>query len=311
MSSILRTTSLATAVAVLVVVSLIGAVALWRDGRRAVETSAAARRAVRHSALTAGVAAVPLAFGICFVPVYYAAGTSALTGHLAAALPTVSLLGLLAVHAVGELTWPRPRGAERRARLVARTPADVAPGRLRQTTLAWWVALVVTSLALGLLASGPRWLSGAVDLDLVRPTTPFPGWSWTVPIMVTTTLAVVATALVLRLVASRPAVEDVSDEWDMWLRRRVARRMLRSVQLVLGLTLAGLVGMAGIALRWIGLANGLYAGPPVSPGHVAAGNVLLVVGLATAVVALALAFWPAHDPAPQPIEQPATPAARA
>ncbi|MFE5310831.1 hypothetical protein [Isoptericola sp. NPDC056605] len=280
--------------------SLLAAAALWWDGQRAVAPSAAARRAARHAALTAGVATVPLIFGILVVPTYYFGGYLALVGHRAAVLPVVSLLGLLAVHAVGEMTWPRPRGTQRQARLVARTVHDVAPGRLRRAPLTWLAGAVVVAVGFGLMASGPRSVSRVVGLDQAFTVDPFPGWLWTVSILAASTAAVVLTELVLRLVASRPAIDDVDEEWDMWLRRRVARRILRSVQLVLGWTLAGLIAVGGLSLRRLGLGygSGTAAGAPPSSAHLVAGNMLLLAAIAVALVALVVAVWPARDVAP-------------
>ncbi|ROS75494.1 hypothetical protein [Cellulomonas sp. PhB143] len=287
-------------VIILGVVGLAAGAALWWDGQRAVAPTTVGRRALRHAALTRVVATLLLVFGTVAIPVLnrYGGVLPGLVGRVAALLPTASLLGFLALHAIGELTWPKPRGAERHARLVARTTSDITTGRLYHAPIVWFAALAAVSLLFGVMASGPRSLSRVIDGYRAHTVGPFPGWLWTVPILVAAAAVLVVTELVLRLIASRPAVEDVGEEWDMWLRRRAARSILRTVQLMLGLTLTGLVALAGLALRWLGLGSGGGAPAPVSQGYITVGNMVLVLALATAVAALVLALWPARDPAP-------------
>lgn len=281
-------------------VSLLAAVLLWWDGRRVVTPTTAARRAVRHASLASAVAVLPLIAGLGLAPMYFFAGLSWLDGHTAAVLPVASLLGVLGVYAAGEATWPRPQGVQRLARLTVRTVQDVAPRGLRRLVWVWCAAIVAVSVVFGLLASGPRSVSRVIALYQAHTVGPFPGWLWTAPILVATVLVVVLLEVVLRFIATRPAVEDVDEEWDMWLRRRVARRILRTVQLVLGFTLAGLLGLAGLAYRWLGLGNGAGSHPqaPISPEHVTAGNALLVIALVFVIASLAAAVWPARDNAP-------------
>lgn len=281
---------------------------LWWDGRRAVVPSSAGRRAVRHSAVTSAGSGLLVTAGILLPPLYSYLGLVPLGARTTAVLPLVALVGALAIHAVGEITWPRPRHRQREARLVARSTADVVPMLTRRLAWVWAGITAVASVAFGLLSDGPRSISRVVGRYEAYTVAPFPGWLWTVPILVAVVVAVAASEVVLRLVASRPAVEDVDEEWDMWLRRRVARRVERATQLVLGLTLGGLVAMAGLSLRWLGLGNGdgVRTGPGLSPGHVQAGNALLLVALAVVVVAVVVLLWPARDPAPTaaPVREP-------
>lgn len=288
------------AVDIALLAAAVVAALLWWDGRRAVVPSSAGRRAVRHAAGTSAGAGMLVAAGILLPPLYLFLGLVPLGARTTAVLPLVALVGALAVHAVGELTWPRPTHRQREARLVARSTADVVPMLTRRLAWSWAVSIAVASVALGLLSDGPRSISRVVGRYEAYIVAPFPGWLWTVPLLVGTVVAVVASEVVLRLVASRPAVEDVDEQWDMWLRRRVARRVERATQLVLGLTLGGLVALAGLSLRWLGLGNGdgVRMGPGLSPGHVQAGNALLLVALAVVVVSLVVLLWPARDPAP-------------
>lgn len=282
--------------------SAAAAALLWWDGARTVSPTTAARRAVRHASLTSGIAAFPLVAGVGLAPMYFVLGLSWLDGHVAAALPIVSSLGVLVVYATGEATWPRPHGTQRQARLIPRTVAEIAPRGLRRLVWAWCAAIAATSVICGLLASGPRSVSRVFDRHQAHTVEPFPGWLWTAPILVTAVLVLVLLELVLRFIAARPAVEDVAEDWDMWLRRRVARRALRTVQLVLGFTVSGVIGLAGLAIRWLGLGtgSGAYTSAPASHGHVTAGNALLAVALAVAVAAAVAALWPAHDRTPDP-----------
>ena len=181
-----------------------------------------------------------------------------------------------------------------------RTVEDVAPRGLQRLVWVWCAAIATVSAVFGLLASGPRSISRVIALYQAHTVGPFPGWLWTVPILVATMLVVVLLDIALRFIATRLAIEDVDEGWDMWLRRRVARRILRTVQAVLGFTLAGLLALAGLAYRWLGLGNGAGSHPdvPISPEHVTAGNALLLVALILAVAALAAALWPARDIAP-------------
>ena len=286
------------AVALLVCATLGAGAFLWFDGRRVVAPSTAARRAVRHAVLTAVVAAVPLVVGLG-LPLFEFVSVRLPSPHLLAALPMASLVGVLAVYAVGEVTWPKPQGATRQATLTARTAADVAPPVARSLVRVWAGATVVAAIAFALVASGPRRVSRVIDQHDAFTVGSFPGWLWTGPIVVVMLVVLVLCEVVLRLITSRPAVLDVSEEWDMWLRRRVARRVLRIVQLVIGLTLAGLVSLAGLALRILGFGHGSggYA-PPPSTAHIVAGTSLLAAAVALALVAIGAAVWPARDPAP-------------
>ncbi|MFC8921262.1 hypothetical protein [Cellulosimicrobium sp. NPDC057127] len=258
---------------------------------------------MRHASLTSGVAAFPLIAGFGLPPLYFVLGLSWLDGHVAASLPVASLLGALGIYATGEATWPRPLGTQREARLTLRSVADIASRGLRRLVWVSSAAIGATSVLFGVVASGPRSVSRVFDLYQAHTVGPFPGWLWTAPILVGTALVVVLLELVLRFIAARPAVEDVSEEWDMWLRRRVARRVQRTVQLVLGLTLSGVLGLAGLAFRWLGLGtgSGAYTNAPTSHEHATAGSALLAIALAVAVAAAVAAVWPAHDRAPDPL----------
>ena len=273
---------------------------LWWDGRRTVVPTTAARRAVRHATTTMGVALVPGAAGV-LLPIlsfHLGFGPHVKTAQLVV-VPTLGLWAFLAVYAVGELTWPRPQDAHRQARLTTRTVAGVADRAARRQIWVTASLLVVATTLLALVADGPDSIARVVDGVLERQTL-FPGWAWTGPVLLAALVALALTEAVLHLIAARPAVVDVDEAWDMWLRRRGARRVLRVVQLVSGLTLAGLLGVAGIALRMLGLGRTTMstAALPVVPEYVTLGNVVLWVGVAAAVATTVAACWRWRDPLP-------------
>ncbi|MCK9794008.1 hypothetical protein M1843_09650 [Isoptericola sp. 4D.3] len=284
-------------IALVLVLALAAGALLWWDGRRTVGPSTSARRGMRHATVTFAVALVPLVVGMASPVLVFIFGllVPRLEPHLLAVAPTVGLWAFLAVQTVGELTWPGPRGTHREARLAPRTASDVV-GRAAR----WWMwatvaALAVAGGALALAADGPRTIA-RLEGGTVAAENSFPGWSWTLPLLAAALVAAGTAEAVLRLVASRPAVEGVEERWDMWLRRRAARRLVRVTQLVLGLTLAGVVGLAGLSLRWLGLTAMADDTPAVvSSEHVLVGNVLCGI----AVAAVVATVGPARDPAPR------------
>ena len=91
-----------------------------------------------------------------------------------------------------------------------------------------------------------------------------------------------ATEIVLRLVARRPVVVDTAPADDLALRTLSSLRVLRGTGLVLAWTLAGVLIVAGSALRNVGTieVDGLARS---SVGLVAGGTSLLLLGFAVAV----------------------------
>jgi len=96
---------------------------------------------------------------------------------------------------------------------------------------------------------------------------------------------------VLRLITVRPAVAGVSAEWDLHLRRRSAAHVTRGVQLVLAITVAGILVAAGwghLALgnNFLELSPGQYAAEG-SPAQHYLGTALLIAALCALLVSLA------------------------
>ncbi|WP_157453754.1 hypothetical protein [Cellulomonas sp. Root485] len=209
-----------------------------------------AERHARRVTVGAWTALVPL-------PALLTAGVSGTLsgpsrGMFFAAVPAIAGIAYLAVHAGGELTWPRPAGAVRRAALVRRRIRDVAP-----PALSWWTVgvLVALGVLLGVcaLAAGTdgRSLSYGFAGGLVSTSSPFPGLYYSrtiVPAMVLLGLGCVG---VLLLVARRAAVSDTSPADDVSLRRTSAGRVLAGVQLVTAWTLAGCLFFAANAVATV------------------------------------------------------------
>ena len=272
---------------VLLVSAALGVVALAR--RPAPAPSEAAEAARRHAGIVSGVA---LAFLLGSLVVGSAIANSSTTGlshgRWLGLVPAGAGVAFVVVHAIGELTWPRPTGTMRRAPLTRRTTGDVAPTWLRRVTWVWAALASVTLVVCGLAADDDgRGLSYTYP-DGVAGAGPFPGWFYGVPLLVAVVVVLAATEGVLRLVARRPAVMDADPEWDLALRRLSAHRVLRGAQLVLGWTTAGVLVFAGNAAATLGRTEG--ASVPPGTGYTVVGLIgvllALVIGLGCVVVAL-------------------------
>ncbi|MGW9403286.1 hypothetical protein ACWGQ2_04860 [Arthrobacter sp. NPDC055585] len=159
--------------------------------------------------------------------------------------PTVLALAVLAV---GELTWPRPRGTVRTARLEHRGVLALVPRYMTGVAgflLAYNLLILTTTLAR--------------DPGSVYAWHLLTGWApWIL-------LTVAAVAGILKLISVRPAVPGTSPEADAALRRASAHRVLR--------TAAGVM----IVLAWSG---GVFlSNYPNPPGLSAGGEALRYVSL--------------------------------
>ncbi|GEL96705.1 hypothetical protein [Cellulomonas terrae] len=231
-------------------------------------------------------------------------------GALTAALPLLAGTAFVAVHVVGEVTWPRPAGAVRRAPLVRRRLADLAPRALSVLTGAWTLLLVLLLVVCGAAAgTGGRSLSYAHADGTTSTASPFPGWYYGRLVVGALVVLLVGCLAALVLVARRAAVADTDPVDDVALRRTSARRVLSGVQLVVGATLAGCLFFAAnvvrvVEPRW---ADALGAGSAETVAAVAA-----VIAIGIGVTALVVAVRGARAtlrPASAHVEQ--TPAAQA
>lgn len=296
-------TAVPLAISILVVAALVAALA--RPVRVADDAVATLRAARRHEDRTAFVSLL----GVLVTPAPLMAGATTSLVHLGSP-GLVSALGLtigalvfLAVHYVGERTWPRPTGHLRQATLRRRTLRELAGNR-------GWGLLVTTAVAVvslsifGLTATE----SGRAVPTLITPEAagegfaggasgPYPGWAYGLPILAAFAVVLGATWLVLRLVAHRPAVAGTHDADDHALRRTSAARILGGVQLFLGGTLTAVLLVAALALHNSGWALGatIAVSVAVLTGAVAVLAPVTAVRPVTREVAAARA--PAADPA--------------
>lgn len=220
-------------------------------GDRLLGTVAAARR---HGTAT-GAAAV-----VCGLGAAVAVGASDLLRPLGSGVPELAVpLAFAVVHTAvvlaGEATWPRPRGAVRRAALTPRAPAGVAPRRLHRLLLAA-AATTAGAAAVGwATADGSGRAVSVLTRDEAGQVVggagagPYPGVVFALPALVGTALVVVLVELGLRLVAQRAAVAGADPADERALRRASAHRLLRGAcagQLAL---LGGLLAFGGTAVR--------------------------------------------------------------
>ena len=250
-------------------------VAVARRSPPSRETTVAAAR--RHASLTAlaalalaAVAAVATGIVTSLPGVLEGPdrnGVAALSVPLAFGL--VHTAGLL----LGELTWPRPEGDVRRARLARRSLLDAAPRwlvRLAGGALAGSLLVV----ALGGLLAAPDGRSVAVssaDAQVRGAASPFAGWSYGAPAAAGLLVLAALSVAALWVVADRPAVVTADERIEAALRRASTHRVLRGATasaLVVG---GGLLAVSGLSVRSAASgvaatasANGLAVGPAVS-----------------------------------------------
>ena len=241
----------------------------------------AARRRATRIATLAWVAA---AGGVVLAPVL---AVGAMRVDEVAVWGAALLVGLafLAVHAVGEGTWPRPTGTARRAPLVVRSVRQVAASGPRRFVWAWAAATVAVAVAGALLADeSGRGITAQTDEAWGRAT-PFPGAPHGIGAVVTVVLVLVGPEVVLRQITQRRAVPDLTVAHDLALRRLAARRVAAGSQAVVAGVLVVLLGVAGSAMENLGASG---PGTPLG-GWGVAGSVTTTVALGVALAALAVA----------------------
>lgn len=276
------------------VLALVLGVLVW-DARRTPTPSETAVRANRHATLASVVGVAMLVVVLTWMMIPFLLGVGYTDGRLLATLPAIGAGCLLAAQAVGQLTWPRPTGSHREAELAPRAVADVAPPAQRRLVFVWAASALVLLAVFAVVADGTRSLTRVAGpyTDAIGP---YPGSYYGAPMGLAIIALVVATELVLRLITVRPAVAGVSAEWDLHLRRRSAGHLVRGVQLVLSITVAGILVAAG----WAHLALG-RGSPLASPGEVGSegsvaqqylGSGLLIAALVVLLTGLAATVLP-------------------
>jgi len=291
---------------VLLVGLVLGVVALAR--RPAPAPSEAAEAARRHAGVVSGLALAVL-LGSLVVGAAIAGGsaTGLEHGRYLGLVPAAAGAAFALVHAIGELTWPRPTGTLRRAPLARRTTADVTPAWLRRVTWAVATLAVVALVLCGLVADDDgRGLSRTYP-DGAAGAGPFPGWFYGAPLLVAVVVVLAATEGVLRLVAHRPAVMNAAPEWDLALRRLSAHRVLRGAQLVLGWTTAGVLLLAGNAASALGRTRMLDVPSEAGSAYATLGLVGTLLGLVVGVGCVVVALTPGRPATTEPRSLTASP----
>ena len=223
------------------------------------ETAVAAGR--RHAVHTAGAAVLLGSLAAVHVGAAQL-GNSSPGGLGITALLVPITFGVVhnLVLAAGELTWPRPQGEVRRARLVHRGLLDAAPRWLvRLAVLA--TVLAATTLVNGALLAGEdgRSVSYGYEVAMGRGMStagPFPGSFYGVPAGAGLLVLALVTALALRIVANRPAVATAHDGVETALRQASTHRVLRVAVGVPLFVTGGLLFVGGQAVHSVATGTG-------------------------------------------------------
>lgn len=273
-----------------IVVLAVPLLALVLLSRRTPLPSQVAAQANRHATLASVAGVAMLVALLLVVALTFLTGIRVVRdGRVMAALPALAGACLLVAQAIGQLTWPRPEGARREAALVRREVADVAPLVPRRLVLGWAGAVVVSLAVFATVADGPRSLRRVGGFT--EAIGPYPGSYYAMPLTALVVALVLGTEAVLRLITTRSAVTGVSHDWDLHLRRRCARHVTRGVQLVLAVTLAGVLTTAAWAHLAVGRASELPERAGDAAQH-ALGATLLIAALCVLVAGLATAVAP-------------------
>jgi hypothetical protein len=253
------------------------------------ESAVAAAR--RHAAGTAvlalvAAAAVGLATAISGIDVFPGEASLGRTLMLA---PVAAGIAHTLVLLVAELTWPRPQGDVRRARLARRGPLDAAPRWLVRLVAGALAGLVLVLVVGSVTADDSGRRISVAWSDGGQTAGPYPGRFYAVPAAVCLAVLILTTAAALRVVAERPAVATRDDRIEAALRRASAHRVLRGAAAGSLALLAGLLYAAGTSLHSFG------AAPGHTPAAVlgVAGSVVGLAAAAVAVTAVVVACFPA------------------
>ena len=243
-------------------------------------TVAARRHAVLGGSLAIGAAsAVALAtpFASALGPRLFG-----VPGLLLVLVPGAAGLAHVAVLALTERTWPHPTGRVRAARLAPRGIRNVTPPVLGRVLVTAALALLA-AVAAGALLAAPDGRSIAVQHGSTGGSAgPFPGLAYGLAALASVGVLLIVSALVLRLVVARPAVEGADELTDAALRRASAHRVLRGALAGTLLTLGPLLAFGGAAAAHV------HDGAPAAIAVTVA-----VVGLAVVVAGLVAGLLPA------------------
>ncbi|MGY2076370.1 hypothetical protein [Blastococcus sp. SYSU DS0828] len=267
------------------VVTVVVGAGLARRSPPSREHAVAAAR--RHATRTAA-AAYALGAAAAFAFLAAEVGNTSPGGFGVTVLLTPVAFGVVhvVVLALGELTWPRPAGDVRRARLVRRGPLDAAPRWLLRTTTAAFALAALTVVGGALLAAPDgRSVTYSPDAFSSAAASPFPGLFYGGPAAAGLLAVAVAAAVALWVVAARPAVATEDERIEDALRRASAHRVLRIAAGVPLVVAGGLLFVAGTALHGLGTGS-TGAGP-----WDGASPVIALAGVAAMLGGVAVACW--------------------
>lgn len=286
---------------VFVVCGVLAALVLARGDARSrtlpLPVAAARARGLRWSA--GGVLA-----GLTLVALLVAAGFTGRSAGLVLAAPLAGSALHAGIALVGEVSWPRPTGRVRSARVAPRSVRQSVPPVLAVAGLLG-AALVLATCVGGIAAAG-LWTDDYTwrTWNYSASSGNFPGGAIAFPVLAAALLAGGTTLLVLRRIPDRPAVPCARPEVDAALRRAAGHRVLR-------VTASALLGTAGVlVVLWHGFValhgSGYTAAGDHVDGPFAAldgatantGLVLVLLGLLTLVVPARGLRLPATTAAP-------------
>ncbi|MGY1705282.1 hypothetical protein ACI79C_11940 [Geodermatophilus sp. SYSU D00697] len=274
-------------VPLLLVVVLVGAVAGGAAvARRNPPSREAAVAAARTHAVRTGGAALLLGAAAAVAVGQAGLGSSSpgSLGVTALLVPVAAGVVHTAVLALGELTWPRPSGGVRRARLVRRGLLDAGPRWLVRTTAAASVGAVAT-IALGAALAAPDGRSLTLEVPPVEATAgPFPGLVYGRPAGLGLLVLAVVTAAALWVVATRPAVATEDERAEAALRRASTHRVLRAAAATTLVVTGGLLTVAGHAVWSVGSSTGQDLTAALGVAGAGCGIAALLAGVVVAAV---------------------------
>jgi len=239
----------------------------------------------RHGLVTSVLAATAFVATIAFLIALASRPSDGYVRLWQGALPLVGAVVALLVLALGELTWPRPRGLQRQVNLNPRTMGDLVPQTWTRI-LAGLAVLTLAVIGFGWWAAHPyghsltRVHAGGLRVESASP---FPGSDYGLPQLVALGVALLALYGVLRLVVLRPAVVRSDVATDNRLRAASVVRATRVVVSALALTAAGNLFFGGT--------TGLRLYDPGWQQNISAAAMLL--GAALGVLGILLVLTPA------------------
>lgn len=302
---------LALLVLVLCVVGLTRLVVRRPFGTRDATVADAERHARRISAVALVVGALAaLAAGFAGqLPWLTGDSMGGRTGAAVVSMPLAFGIAHTGVLLVGELSWPKPGGNVRRARLVRRGLLDSVPRwllRLSEGALAAGVLIVVV----GALVAYPDGRSITVSTGRGRvqgAAAPFAGSDYGVPVAAGLAFLAALTVVALWVVSERPALGTADEQAEAVLRRASAHRVLRGATTAALIAVGGLLTVSAFSVRSAAslaietaTSNGLPAGGFAS-ALPWAGWLLGMLGILGVLVGLALLMVRAPRPATDPL----------